>query len=194
MNTTIKTQKELKALHNHILETEAWPGSPKMVDFCAKQVAHIVELTTGDIIIIEKPAIKKDFCFGYRLSRYDTEEYDQANDAAEHAASDSDYFMEQNLAQIDELLDILTGKNDRQQVHVSTKYYSCPDDSKLKALQFFYWHDCRCEKYPKLEGEDLRRVIEGYQIVREAFVKRLKNYLKRYGMTQVRTWSYWVDE
>lgn len=196
MSTTIKpkSQKELKALHLHILETEAWPDSPRMVGFCSKKVAHIVELTTGDIITIEKPTIQKNFCFGYSLSRYDSEDYDRANAAAAHAATDTEYFMERNLAQLDSLLEILNGKNTDQEAYICTKYYSCPEDSKLKDLQFFFWHDRRCEQYPKLEGEDLRRVIEGYQIVREAFVKRLENYLKRFGMTQVNTWSYWQDE
>ena len=50
-----------------------------------KKANHIVELENGDIVVIEKPTIKKDFCFGYSDSRYDTEDYDRANEMAAHA-------------------------------------------------------------------------------------------------------------
>lgn len=188
------TQKELKTEYERILSTEVWRGDQKMVDFCLKKAAHIVELTNGDIIALEKPTIKKDFCFGYRDSRYDTEEFDEANAAAEHARSSTDYFLAENLAEINKTIAQLEGKElTSWDYHVCIQYYSQPESSKLKTLRGFYWHEENSKKYPKLEGEDRARVLEGYKVVRASFEKRLHSYLKRYGLSKVNSWSYWVD-
>ena len=188
------TQKELKIEYERILSTEVWHRNRGMVDHCLKKAAHIVELTNGDIVVLEKPSIKKDFCFGYRDSRYDTEELDEANAAAAHAASSTDYFLAENLAAIDDAIKHLEGKEQSGwDYHVCIQYYSQPASSKLKTLREFYWHEENGQKYPKLEGEDRARVLEGYKVVRAGFEKRLHAYLKRYGLSKVNSWSYWVD-
>ena len=187
-------QKELKAEYERILASEVWSKSPDMVEYCVKEAAHIVELTDGSIVVIEKPRIKKNFCFGYRDSRYDTEEYDEANRMAAHASSSTDYFLVENLAAIDDVINHLEGKKrDSWEYHLRVPYSGQPEGSKLKCLQEFYWHDEHGQKYPKLEGENRYRVLEGYKAVRASFEKRLHTYLKRYGMSKVNTWSYWVD-
>ena len=188
------TQKELKIEYERILSEEVWHGNRGMVDHCMKKAAHIVELTNGDIIVIEKPSIQKNFCFGYRDSRYDTVELDEANAAAEHASSSTDYFLAENLAEIDKTIEHLESNEwNSWDYHVCIQYYSQPETSKLKTLRAFYWHDANSEKYPKLEGEDRARVLEGYKVVRASFEKRLHTYLKRYGLSQVNSWSYWAD-
>lgn len=188
------TQKELKIEYERILSTEVWRKSPDMVEHCLKEAAHIVGLTDGSIIVIEKPRIKKDFCFGYRDSRYDTVEYDEANAAADHARSSTDYFLAENLSAIDDVIKHLEGKKrDSWEYHIIVPYSGQTANSKLKRIQEFYWHDERGQKYPKLEGVDRARVLEGYKVVRASFEKRLHSYLKRYGMSKVNAWSYWVD-
>ena len=188
------TQKELKSEYERILASEVWSRSPHMVEHCLKNAAHIVELTDGSIVVIEKPSIKKDFCFGYRDSRYDTEEYDEANAAAAHARSSTDYFLSENLAAIDEVINHLEGKTrDSWEYHICIPYNGQAANSKLKRIREFYWHDEIGQKYPKLEGENRTRVLEGYKAVRASFEKRLHSYLKRYGLSKVNSWSYWVD-
>ena len=187
-------QKELKAMYEEILINEVWHDDQQMVDFCLKQAAYIVELTNGDIVVIEKPRIKKDFCFGYSDSRYDTEDMDSAYDMAHHAGSSEDYFLSENLADIDQQIARLERKEmSSLEFYLCLNYYNQPDNSKLKKLNAFYWHDER-KKGTVLAGEDRERVIEGYKKVRESFVKRLHTYLKRYGMSQVKSWAYWQDE
>lgn len=188
------TQKELKTAYAEILSSEVWKGDQKMVDFCVKEAAYIVELTNGDIVVIQKPRIKKNFCFGYSDSRYDTEDFDRANAAASHAKTSTDYFLSENLADIDKTIDILESKEwNILDYHICIPYYTQPENSKLKSLHAYYWHDEHGQKSPRLEGADRERVLEGYRAVRASFEKRLHTYLKKYGMSQVNTWSYWQD-
>lgn len=41
--------------------------------------------------------------------------------------------------------------------------------------------------------EDKHLIIEGLELEKASFIKRLNTYLKRYGLSKVRTWSYLVD-
>lgn len=187
-------QKELRAMYEEILINEVWHDDQQMVDYCMKKAAYIVELTNGDIVVIEKPSIIKDFCFGYRDSRYDTEDMDRAYEMASHAETSVDYFLSENLAQIDEQIARLENKEmSSLEFYLNTNYYSQPADSKLKSLNAYYWHDER-KKGTVLTGEDRDRVIEGYKAVREIFDRRLHSYLKRYGLSKVNAWAYWQDE
>ena len=187
-------QMELRKMYAEILTNEVWPNDPSIVDYCIKKAAYIVELTNGDIVVIEKPSIKKHFCFGYSDSRYDTKDMDRAYNMADHARSSEDYFLSENLADIDKQIAQL-----EQQEHSSLEYYLCanyysqPEGSKLKKLNAYYWHDAG-RKGTKLKGEDLERVIEGYKAVREIFDRRLHSYLRRYGLSKVKAWAYWQDE
>lgn len=186
-------QKELKQRYADILSAEVWKD-PKMVDYCVKKTAHIVELVNGDIVAIEKPSIKKDFCFGYRLSHCDSDDYDRANDMADHARKNVDYFLEENLKEVNEIIDSLEGKGRHNwEWRVAVPYYGQSKDSKLKNIVCNSIWDNQSNESPLLEGEDLQRVIEGYKVVKADFEKRLGTYLKRYGLSKVNSWSYWQD-
>lgn len=192
----MSNQKELKQRYAEILAADVWRNDQSMVDYCVKEAGYIVELSNGDIVAIEKPRIEKNFCFGYSDSRYDTEDYDRANAMAAHAGSSEDYFLEKNLAGIDQMIALLEGKDSSRWVFkVCIPYSGQPESSKLKSVhQYHRWDENEYAKqFPELVGEDRQRVIDGYKAVRAEFEKRLHRYLKRYGMSKVHAWSYWQD-
>ena len=113
---------------------------------------------------------------------------------AAHARRSEEYFLAENLHDIDNTIAHLEGKERNSwDFHIIVPYHGQPETSKLKRLHTFYWHDELSQKFPMLEGENRNRVLEGYKAVRAGFEKRLHAYLKRYGMSKVNTWSYWVD-
>lgn len=188
------TQKELKARYAEILAAEVWPGSPRMVEYCTKKAAHIVELSTGDIIALDKPTMETRFCFGYSDSRYDTEDFDRAQDMAHHARTSQEYFLQENLRGLREIIERLEAAEPFPfDYHICIPYTGQPESSKLKRISAYYWHDERGQKWPKLTGEDRARVAEGYRVVMAAFEKRLHAYLKRYGLSKIDSWTYWRD-
>lgn len=190
----MNNQKELKKRYAEILAADVWRNDQKMVDYCVKKASYIVELENGDIVAIEKPSIQKNFCFGYSDSRYDNEDYNRAQNMADHARSNVEYFIEQNMKGINEEINSLEGKGSpRWAYRIAIPYSGQPKDSKLKAIWPLDMWDERNEKLPLLEGENLQRVIEGYKAVRVEFEKRLQSYLKRYGLSKVNSWSYWQD-
>lgn len=191
----MKTQKELKAQYKEILEKEVWRNSPSMVDYCLKKAAFIVELTNNNILIIDKPSIEKRFCFGYGLNGVsDYEEHKRAYDMCNIAANDQEYFINKNLAQIDEIVDdIKDTKNGSFKMYLMTQYMNCPDYCHLKGFRFLRWHESPRDGYEEVSPLDKERILQGYEVVRANFVKRLNTYLKKYGLSKIETWTYLRD-
>lgn len=189
------TQKELKAVYRDLL-ADAWgANNTGMIDYCMKKTGYLVHLSDGSIIPLEKPTIQKEFCFGYSLCAYDTEDYDLANEAAHHAAQSQRYFLHENLDQVDKILyNLESNEWNSWDYFICVKYCSQSSDNPLRGLNTFYLNTSDAHRYRRLQGDDRQRVIDGYKVIRIDFEKRLLSYLKRYGLSKVRTWSYWQDE
>lgn len=159
-------------------------------------ISQVVELSNGYLIPIEKPRIEKNFCFGYSLSRYDSEDYDRANKMSLHAKTNEDYFLEENRKQITSMIDAFYKYNCFVRIH----YYNAPKDTKIRCIEFVSDYDkwnMSEEQKSKLEPileADKELLINAYIEEQKAFEKRLASYLKRYGLSKVRSWSYWQDE
>ena len=193
---TTERLKELKAQYACILAEEVWNHNKPMVDHCISETAYIVELPNGDIVPIEKPRIITRFCFGYTLCQKDSEDYDAATLRAQGARTDPQYFLDRNLAELDNAIAQLERpEQSRYEFALAIKYYSQPENSKLKALIMYD----RYKGYDystaiPLSDQDRERITEGFRSVRAKFEKRLIAYLKRYGLSKISTWTYWQDE
>lgn len=198
------TQKELKEMYMNIIKTEVWEDE-HMQNFAKKKCAYVVQFSNGDIADIEKPSIKKDFCFG--ADSYGTctnEEMKDAENMAALARKSEQYFKEQNLKNIDsnieDLEKCLSGYE--YECYTYTHYMGQPDNSKLKAFtvvrtgynpEFAPMRWINCKDIKKLGADDIQKIIDGFKEVRKAFEKRINTYLKRYGTTKVNSWSYICD-
>ncbi len=189
--TDKEMQKELKKRLEELLRREVWKSDERMVQFCLKESARIVPLSNNNYISIEKPRIKTSFCFGYSLSRYDTEDYDNANKMANYASKSEEYFIKENMKQFDELIKEL--EDDNYKVFLINHYQGQPKDSEYKQLRFRRWYEDKYEDEIELTADDKKAIKEAYEIEKEVFQKRLNTYLKRYGTSKLRTWSYWQD-
>ena len=197
----MKDQKTLKAQYMDIISTEVWPKSPDMIKYADKKAAWIVEINNGDIVEIEKPSIDKNFCFGYGYCGVSTEEdSDRAHKAANYAATHEDYFLKKNLEGLDSIIKDL--QDDNLEAYKFLNYCSQQSGSKLKSFRITrlgnnpeyapgYWSNLR--DLEPLTKEERQELVKGYEEVRKAFVKRLNTYLKRYGLSKVRTWTYLSD-
>lgn len=196
MNSKEK-QAAYKKIYMDAIYNEVWKDK-KMLDFINKKVVRIVELSNGGLIAINKPTINKHFCFGYS-DTLDNSEYKEALDMAYHARTSEEYFINENLKEFDRFCKSLD--NDNYIVCSRVCYINSPSDSKIHSIEFydkFKWkYEATKEtknKFYVLNWQDINALREAYAIEREIFVKRLKTYLKRYGLSQVKSWSYWRDE
>lgn len=142
--TKEKSQKQLIEEYMIHIQAEVYKGE-KMLDFVRKNIGYIVQLSNGDLIEIEKPRIETHFCFGY--DDYGARDYENAKEMQRYAKTNTDYFMEENLEKLNEMVELLETEN----VYVDYHYYNAPKDSKLKSIRVFkdWWQE---QKYhDKLE-------------------------------------------
>ncbi len=186
-----KTQKELKELYK--VELSNYWKDEKMVKHCLKEADYIIELEDNSFITVDRPRIKKDFCFGYSDSRYDTKDYDRANDMVDYARKSQEYFIEKNLQDINRAIEQLESGN--HEIWVFAHYHGQDEKSKLRCWTFKnYYHDYSDKMHNRqLKNHEIKALIEAYKEVEKQFTKRLNTYLKRYGLTKINAWSYWRD-
>lgn len=200
----MNTQKELKELYKEELK-KVWGSDSKMVDYCIKKVAYVIE-HSGKLYEIEKPNIKKDFCFGYGFNGGSTEEEEtNAFNMEEWAKTKTDYFIEENLKDVDSWLknlnDILEnmrlnwaeGSHPIWMIGTDEHYYKQPSDCLLSSYSVVDTHKGIFNGELCFDTELLGKLIEGYETVKADFVKRLNTYLKRYGLSKLNTWTYLRD-
>lgn len=185
--------KELKnKIYNEYLK--CW--NDKMAKFCAGGVSNAVEID-GGIYIVHKFTIQKDFYFGYSDIGQGLS-FDENNSRIENAERNKvDYFIKQNTREIDNIIDKL---------HTSPcvfLYNECYGDTPINLFKHkssnydlilndekpFRNLDCQ---YRRATDAERKAIIKAYEDARESFVKRLVNYLNRYG-NKITFTSYWID-
>lgn len=180
-----KTDKEI--LRNYV--KTSW-NSESMVDYIVKNTSEFAILDNDAIIVLIKPEIKKSFGFGY--STYGGDDYESAVKMTKHAKQEASYFISENLK--------------ANLLEKSEKYVAYMKHGEGK--MFFY---IPLETYEKLklsgkldryskcgepyflsdsENEKLNAAIDK---ANESFKKRLNTYLKKYGLSNVNSCTYWRD-
>lgn len=192
----MKDQKTLKEIYKKDMtnywKTRRGDTDTKMVDYCTKKAAYIVELPNDNYYVIDKPSIEKDFCFGYGYCGVSTEEdYQGAAGMAAHARTSEQYFIDQNMKQLTEIMEDL--KDDRYKILKRRHYLGQQEDCKLIGLDWVHWYDAPETSDNELTPEEIQAILAGYEEVKKQFAKRLNSYLKRYGLTKVNSWAYLVD-
>ena len=181
-------QKALKEEYKELLK-DVW-NDEKMIDYCLKKNELLIKTEKGYILGIEKQSIKKDFCFGYRLNSSNTDEYDAANRMANHVQSDADYFVAENMKKFNEYIEEFADKDNR--FFFQNNYYS----QKNNILKNVNCVSCFYPEKPGMEfisENDRELILSAYKECAERHAKKVQTYLKRFGTSKVRSWSYWED-
>lgn len=184
--------------------------TPDWIEWHMKRCAEVVELPGVGLLPIEKQGIEKDFCFGYSDSRYNTEDFDRANNMAHHARTSEDYFISENMKSYKQTLDNLRPASDWSRDYMPV----LRGEGEVKELGFIRpWEALEAvggsgymEEMPGktlrvrfstcyiLKDAEIEAIREGYEKAMKSHEKKVKSYLKRYGLSKVNAWSYWRDE
>lgn len=197
------TQKELKALYTEELK-KAW-SNEKMVKHCSKSTAYVIE-HNGELYGIEKPRIETHFCFSYGYCGMTTpEDEDRADRMADHARNSEEYFIKKNLKDIDRWIKNLSeilkemgynwaeGNHPQYMIATGKHYYGQTEDCILRYYSIVNTFDGRNQGDICNDAELVEKLIAGYEEVKKDFIKRLNTYLKRYGLSKVKSWSFLSD-
>ena len=128
-------------------------------------------------------------------------DYEDAQKKEKNAKKDEDYFLSENLGIFD--LTIKKIKSTRKENHENILYiykeYSRDSVNLwgftvLSFSEFIYQNERKIyNDIQEASDEDIKIILEAEKEERKKFEKRLKTYLKRYGLSKVKTWSYWQE-
>ncbi len=183
----------------------------KSVDYMRSAVAYVVELDDGTLYAIDKPTIKKDFCFNRDYNGRATEESERnADEMAHHARTQESYFINQNMAGLLEQLkrfdvdSITDGDDFYLQRYRYKKPYAHNGQYGTDGIAWIEFVDDyansdkeRAEAVEKgfrpLTDNEIKKIIAAYKFVIEQHKKRIEAYLKRYGLNHLNVWTYYSD-
>lgn len=185
-------------------------GNEKYTKWHMENVGGVVELENGGYIVIEKPRIETTFCFSYGWNGiYDEDMFNSASNR-EREIYQHEVFKEKNLAELNERINDLKNirrlnftdewlrdhkyfHGERMQILLCYKYNA----GNIYSYNFLWEQNARrteseAEVYDLTET-DINNLISGLDEVKQAFSKRLDSYLKRYGTSKLRTWTFLSD-
>lgn len=171
----------------YIEEMQKYWGASSMIGYCIKEFSNLCEFADGHYLVFTKPSITTRFCFGYdRMPG----SYDNANEMCAHVKKNEVYFITENMKKINEKIDALKRY---EKIFIQPAYFDQPDDMMICSLLYL-----RCFEEPAKEAHVIReltqddkdRIIKTLEEEKTKFNKRLKTYLKRYGLSKLDTWTY----
>lgn len=209
--STNKTKTTSGATPDYILtdkQRREWARDVKGDEkYYYKDYNIIVRLADGELVPIKRNSLKTEFWFGESDCGQGMTS-DEARAAAHNARTNEDYFLNENLEDLRDMIARLDGTYNRTYKYLwLANYYRektnhweldkssvCPDATN--AIEYL---DCRELKmyeegrYRKLSDDDKARLLTGYKLALQAKEKRCRAYLKRYGMSKITARVYWMD-
>lgn len=171
-------------------------GNEKMIDFCVRSASGFVDF--GDLIVeFEKPTILTSFWFGEH-------NYEDKSGVCEAASKSIDFFMRENIDRMysKHLLDRIDGSGEYYSAfrypYVVKEYVSRYEGCRLGRIEFADSNGEFCNCYfngraRKLDDDEVEELREALCDEVAKFEKRLRTYLKRYGLSKCSYNTYWAD-
>ena len=159
----------------------------------------------NNFLCFEKPSIQTRFCFGYGQNGISSDgDFNRACEQERNMETNQQAFINANLEglnkSIEDIETFISQWKDKEEKFFSSRYnkiFICKNSYEHKAYLTWSWdYDNIINKemiIREATKEDLLLIIEVYKQQIENFKKRLNTYLKRYGLSKLRTWTYLVD-
>lgn len=192
MTTSQENRSPLAAGYRRELETVWRKRDGKvdqhMVDWEIGDAAELIQLSDGRYYAISKPRLKTNFCFGYNTDFSGHEQSDAIRNE-ENFLRNQNRFKEENLRSVDDVLKALRDC----ELYVCSKYRMGGAIASIQFVTGLLQRQQLGASYSPLPDIDRTAITEAWERVRAAFEKRLDAYLKKYGTSKLRTWTYCRD-
>lgn len=163
---------------NDLPEWHVTPEQAKAEGIVHFEGDFFCRLSDGGLVEFVKPRIETHFCFGYGIGCTLKEAMDAEANAGE------DYFLRENLRGFDNEIEALEGDG---VLFIYNATNLALNRSWTDSLPHY-------GDPVMMNGTDRARLLEACKLQRAKFEKRLHAYLKRYGVSKIRKWTYWKDE
>ena len=151
----------------------------------AKEYADIIKLSDGKLVVLNNPTMETSFCFGYGHFGMT---YEEALEMDRKYSTDPQMFINSNIRK-----NFGKFKNpEKYELKIERAYTS----EKSRVYKIFFkekdtWYQ---SEYENVEGADKETILKAIENQCSKFEKKLANYVKRYGTSKLKVWTYWADE
>lgn len=168
-----------------------WPGNARMVDSCTKRATGFFEADDGRLVVLEKPSITTSFWFGER-------NYEDRSAECRSASRSEECFIRQNMF-------FAFGRDWEQRItevvpgdlYLAGEAYCGQDEAcKLVHIRSAEYKEelAHCKgAVRRLTPDECDRYADAIENQKALFMKRLRTYLKRYGLSKCSYDTYWAD-
>lgn len=179
--------KELKQEFIDSIMDTTFKKSERMRKYFEKEITNVVKLSAG-LMAFDKPNIKTSFCYSYDEvmdCHAGTDTYRQAQKACN---VQEQTFIEDNLEDLNRQLKHLQ----EEKIYFIKNYNR--NDLAIKFVTESYKDKFPSEIIAEATEEDVKILIDAVNEEIKAFAKRLNTYLKKYGTSKLRTWTYSIND
>lgn len=203
-----------KEIKNEFIKLDS-EGNEKQAKFLNSYYADVIKI--GNFFLpIEKQTIKKDFCFGAGQNGVtSSEDWDNANNMSKYAKESEQYFISENLEDINgkiaclkyflndfkdwiEEEEFFRNNQNRDVYHLTgQKIYLTKTNNDYEILYAIldnrYFEIYNRKILRQATKSDIQAILTALEEEKKSFTKRLQTYLKKYGLSKIRTWTYICD-
>ena len=158
-------------------------GNDRMNEYVQNSLANVIKLSNEMLCKFDKEQINTHFCFSDEGNEFELyKELHQDNDRMKN------YFLHQNLKELDQLIEVFEEKNGSE---IPAVYHY--GNGLCKPTYIWWGNERDVKEVIKVNSEDRKAILEMLYEIREDFTKRLETWWKKYGAEHLHTWTYWVD-
>lgn len=174
---------------------KAWGNDAGMMAYFSKNLSGAYAMPNGGVMAFDKQKIKTDFCYGE--NGYD---YNEAQNRVHNAYTNEDYFRAANLAEINRLLNLFKpNPYGTREIYLYRKAYT-RQEGELNIWNFTALYVCEALEnrnhftdLRKATAEECKAIVKALKEEKAKQEKKINAYLKRFGLSKVRAWSYWTE-
>lgn len=151
----------------------------------------VCELGDGLFYPVRKESIKTDFFYGYGINGVSTEEdYQDARSSAKAVETNEEIFIKSNMHFYDQI---------EREIREADKIIKMPYGERglCDFASNYYLNYYRCDWIAlvvrDITEEDRNNLLQAVRKAKKLHVKRLKSYLKRYGLSKITTSVHLID-
>jgi hypothetical protein len=171
----------------YIEEMQRYYKSPGMIKYLLKEFSSLCEFSDGHYVVFNKPTIKTRFCFGYndRLPN----DSERASRVCDMVSKNEEYFIEENLKELENKINNIK----KYPVYIMKALFDQPESIKMCCLCFNDDYGAKKDIIRRLNADERDVLLAACEEEKRKFLKRLKTYLKRYGLSKIHSWTFIED-
>lgn len=179
------SEKALNAVNQEL--DLVYKNDKSMKDYHLKNISNIFMFDDGRFIVFEKKSLKTRFCFGYSDCGQGSS-FEKAQELSNKAERDSEIFIKENLEDIESTIKEFK-END---VYIISTHFNKGKNQVNLCSDYNMRYHSR-ENSEKISEKDKLEIISILKEEKAKMIKRVETYLKRFGLSKIRSWYFWVD-